>query len=160
MNAPRFRHARCAALALAAAGAFLPAHAQLALTVSGTVDLTFGSFAAGSGGQVTVSPGGVRTVSGGVVRLSSAGGSAGQITVSGQSSATYSIGLPADGTVVLSNAAGQSMPLKSFVSSPSGSGQIGAGGSQTIFIGATLSVAAGQPIGSYSGSYPVSLNYN
>lgn len=134
--------------------------AQQALAVTNTVPLAFGRFAAGAGGSVIVSPGGVRTASGGVVLLSSGAGSAAQFTLSGEPNRTYAIGLPSAGTIVLTSGTGHSMPVQSFSSNPSGSGQLGPGGSQTIAIGATLGVAASQPVGSYSGSFQVFLNYN
>lgn len=148
-----------AALLLSAVAAF-QAWAVQPLAMLTSRELAFGRFAAGSGGNIVVSPGGVRTSSGGVVLLSSGSGSAAQITVSGEPNTTYSIGLPLDGVVALSNATGPNMPVKTFVSTPSGTGLVGNGGSQTINIGATLVVAPGQAVGSYSGTFAVSLNYN
>lgn len=136
------------------------ATAQQALAVTSTVPLAFGRFAAGAGGSVIVSSGGVRTASGGVVLLSSAAGSAAQFTLTGEPNRAYSIDLPSAGSVVLTSASGHTMPVQSFSSNPSGAGQLGPGGSQTITIGATLGVAAAQPVGSYSGSFRVLLNYN
>lgn len=134
--------------------------AQQALAVTNTVPLAFGRFAAGAGGSVIVSPGGVRTASGGVVLLSSGAGSAAQFSLTGEPSRSYSISVPSAGTVVLTSASGHSMPVQSFSSNPSGSGQLGPGGSQIVAIGATLSVSASQPVGSYSGSFQVFVNYN
>ncbi|AEG91846.1 DUF4402 domain-containing protein [Ramlibacter tataouinensis] len=150
---------RCCRIAVLAA-ALPQAAAQQALSVTPVAPLAFGRFAAGTGGQVTISAGGVRTASGGVVLLSSAGGSPAQFSLAGEPHAAYSIGLPADGSVVLTNAAGHTMPVQSFFSSPSGSGQLGPGGTQTMSVGASLGVAAGQRVGNYSGSFQVFLNYN
>ncbi len=53
------------------------------------------------------------------------------------------------------------MVINDFVSSPSGaSGQLGAGGSQTLSVGGALSVGSGQAPGDYSGSLTVTVNYN
>jgi hypothetical protein len=140
---------------LAAAG---QAWAQQPLTALASGSLAFGRFAAATGGSVTVSAAGVRTAAGSVALLSSAPGSAAQVAVSGEPNKTYSITLPAD--VVLSNAAGQTMQLQALTSQPSGGGQLGASGSQVLTIGATLVVPIHQPVGSYSGSFSVSLDYN
>lgn len=136
------------------------ASAQQALGATNSAPLTFGRFAAGTGGNVTISPGGVRTASGGVALLSSASGSPARITVTGEPGRVYSIDLPADGTVVLTSGSGATMPVRSFSSTPNGAGQLSPGGSQTVSVGATLGVAAGQGVGSYSGSFQVLLNYN
>jgi hypothetical protein len=145
---------------LAAALAASPAPALQALGVQSATALTFGRFASGAGGNVTVSPAGVRTGAGTVVLLSSDPGSAAQISLSGEPGQTYSIGLPADDAVTLTSAAGQAMPVRSFSSLPAAAGQLGAGGTQVLSIGATLVVAPHQAVGSYAGTFVVSLDYN
>lgn len=134
--------------------------AQQPLAATNSAGLVFGRFAAGTGGSVTVSPGGVRTASGSVVLLSSPGGSPAQFTVTGEPNSVYSIGLPADGSVVLTSSSGDTIPVQSFSTSPNGAGQLSAGGAQTISVGAALKVGAGQRVGSYSGTFQVFLNYN
>lgn len=131
------------------------------LLIGSTQPLAFGRFAAGPGGTVTVSPSGVRNSSGGVVLVTTGSGSVAQFTISGDPSAGYSISLPADGTVQLANGAGQGMAVNGFSSSPPTAGQLSpVGGTQTIAVGATLSVGANQPPGSYSTSFSVSVDYN
>jgi hypothetical protein len=49
--------------------------------------------------------------------------------------------------------------LSNFSSSPS-VGQLSAGGTQTLAVGATLTVGSSQATGSYSGSFDVTVNYN
>lgn len=133
-----------------------------AITIVNTQALAFGSFSAGSGGGVTVSPGGMRSAGGGVVLLSSGAGTAAQFSVTGDPSVTYSITLPANGGVSLTSGA-NSMALNNFTSTPSAStpstGLLSAGGSQTLSVGATLSVGSNQASGSYSGSFDVTVNY-
>jgi hypothetical protein len=129
------------------------------IAISNTQGLAFGKFVAGSAGSVTVSPGGVRSTSGGVVLMSSGAGAAAQFAVSGDANATYVISLPADGTVSLASGA-NSMAVNTFTSSPSPTGTLGAGGTQTLSVGATLSVGSNQASGSYSGSFDVTVNYN
>jgi Domain of unknown function (DUF4402) len=127
--------------------------------------MTFGSLAAGTGGTVTVSPAGVRTKTGGVVLVTSGAGSAASFTVHGftlplnpNHTHTYSITLPANGTVALSGP-GPAMAVNNFVSSPPAGGSTGtlAVGTvtQTLDVGATLTVAAGQTPGNYSGTFTI-----
>lgn len=129
------------------------------MAISGTQALAFGKFAAGSGGSVTVSPGGGRSASGDVVLVPSDAGTAASFSVTGDASASYAISLPANGMVVLASGA-HTMAVNNFASSPSLTGTLGAGGGQTMRVGATLSVTSSQPPGSYSGAFDVTVNYN
>lgn len=146
-----------AATAVSWAGHQLPV---LAISISNLQPLVFGKFAAGSGGTVAVSPSGVRTATGGVILLSSGSGSAASFRVSGDPNLTYDIVLPANGVVVLNNGTGQTMPVSGFTSSPAEAGQLDLSGMQTVSIGATLNVSAGQAAGNYSGSFDVTVDYN
>jgi hypothetical protein len=129
------------------------------IAISNTQLLTFGKFAAGSGGSVTVSPAGARSAGGGVVLVSSGGGSAALFSVSGDPNLTYAISLPANGAVSLA-AGANIMAVSNFSSSPSPTGQLNAGGTQTLSVGATLSVGTNQPTGNYSASFDVFVDYN
>lgn len=73
---------------------------------------------------------------------------------------TYDLMLPADGSVTLTNGAGQTMPITRFTSSPTGQGQLNLSGFHDISIGATLNVGGGQAGGSYSGSFEITVDYN
>lgn len=143
-------------LALAAATALVQAQ-----SISNTTALSFGAFTAGSGGTVKVDSAGLRTKTG-MVMLVNQGGSASvaQFTVSGTSNATYSITLPADGSVVLTDGGSNTMTLNLFTSNPlPGSGLLSAGGTQLVSIGATLTVGSSQVPGSYTGSFNITVNY-
>lgn len=145
-----------AALAIMAA----PASWALVMTIQNSQALSFGSFVASGGGAVTISTSGARSASGGVLLIPSSAGAAAQFTVSGDANATYTIQLPANDFVKLSGPGGD-MLINDFVSSPSGAGgQLSAGGSQTLLVGATLNVASGQVPGEYSGSFSVTVDYN
>jgi hypothetical protein len=124
-----------------------------------TRGIGFGSFAAGTGGAVLISPVGARSATGGVVLISASEGAAAQFTISGDPDFTYSISLPSDGTVALIDGAGHSMEVSGFTSYPSLSGQLSSGGSQALAIGASLNVGANQPAGNYSGSFLITVNY-
>lgn len=132
----------------------------MAQTVTPTQDLSFGAFAAGTGGTVTISPQSARTATGDVTLMTGgqfSQGSAASFDVSGTANATYQITLPADGTITLSGSNGGSMSVSSFVSSPSGEGQLSSVGTQTLYVGATLGVGSNQAPGTYSGSFNVTL---
>lgn len=143
--------------ALACAAATTPI--GWAQTVIPVQALSFGSFAAGSGGVVTISAAGFRSQVGGVTLLSSAPGSASLFSVTGTPSATYAITLPANGVVTLTGGAG-SMAVNNFTSSPGLTGALNGGGTQALWVGAALSVAGNQASGAYAGSFDVTINYN
>lgn len=145
-------------LVLALACAFMASSDGWAvnIAISNTQALAFGKFAAGSGGSVTVTPGGARSASGGVVLLASGGGTAAQFSVTGDANATYTITLP-DAVTLASG--GNSMAVNTFVSSPANPGTLSGSGTQTLNVGATLTVGANQPAGDYTGSFAVTVNY-
>jgi hypothetical protein len=148
------------ALSRLAAVLALAASAASAQTITGVTGLSFGSFLAGSGGTVVVGAGGARTQSGSVLLVGQgAGVAAAQFSVLGTANATYSISLPLDNTVVLSDGNGHTMTVNSFVSSPAATGTLSGGGNQVIRIGATLIVGPNQAPGSYAGSFNLTVNY-
>jgi Domain of unknown function (DUF4402) len=129
------------------------------IAVNNTQALSFGNFVASSGGSVTVGASGARSRSGGVFLVPSGTGAAAQFALSGDPNAVYSIGLPINGVVSMGNGA-NSMAVNNFTSSPASSGQLGVGGSQTLLVGATLSVGANQASGRYSGNFSITVDYN
>ncbi|MDQ2736172.1 MAG: DUF4402 domain-containing protein [Pseudomonadota bacterium] len=140
---------------LVLAGAPLPAASQSISTVSA---MSFGNFIAGSGGTITVSPGGARSQSGGVVLVGQGSTySAASFRVSGTSNATYTITLPVDHTVMLADG-GNTMGLNGFISIPP-TGTLSGSGLQTILVGATLAVGNAQAPGNYTGTFSVTVNY-
>lgn len=131
------------------------------LSITTTRSLNFGPFIAGSGGTLTVAPSGARSRSGGVVLMSSAGaGSAGfnlaTLNGSGASKAVI-VSLPGNGEVVLANGP-HTMPVLNFVSGPGTLLTLTPSGI-ALDVGATLSVGPNQPVGNYSGSFQVTVNY-
>lgn len=129
------------------------------MTISNTSGLAFGKFVAGTGGSVTVSPAGVRSAGGGVVLVPSGAGAAAQFAVSGDANLSYVISLPGNGVVSLTSGS-NSMAVNNFTSSPNLAGTLGAGGTQALSVGATLSVGSNQASGSYAGAFDVTVNYN
>lgn len=155
----RFAAATAAALAVSCIANATHQTPVSALTLSNTQGIGFGAFAAGAGGSVVISPSGARSARGDVVLVSSDLGRPAQFTVSGDPDFTYSITMPTDGAIVLSDGAGHSMTISTFTSSPALTGQLSVAGTQQISVGATLNVGASQPAGNYSGSFPVTVNY-
>lgn len=82
----------------------------------------------------------------------------GVFTVTGTSGATYAITIPS-GNITLNDGGSNNITVGSFTSNPSGTGVL-TGGTQTLHIGATLTVAANQAAGTYSGTYPITVEYN
>ena len=163
-------------LAIAAAAvAFAPAAfgANTSATSTGTVitpiaiakaaDLAFGSFAAVTGGTVTVSTSGARTVSGAVLAMSGTPAAA-KFDVSGESGATYSISVVADPTLVsgpnsMAFAVASDLSGANTTTGTVATGTL-TGGVQSIFVGGTLTVASAQAAGTYSGNIVATVEYN
>lgn len=148
----------CGAAVLFAAATSMSAAATL--SISSIQDLRFGSFARGTGGTVSIAVTGMRSATGGAVLLTAASGQAAKFQVTGTPNQTFAITLPAVGSVALTNAGGQSMPLDDFVSSPTTTGTLSVSGVQTFCVGARLTVSSGQATGNYSGSFNVYVDYN
>ena len=118
------------------------------ISIVKTVDMNFGNVAvsASLAGTAILAPAGTRTTGGGGgVTLPATTGtvSAASFTVSGQGSYTYAITLPTS-AVSLSDGATHTMNVTAFTSSPSATGLLSSGGTQTLTVGATLNVSAGQ----------------
>jgi hypothetical protein len=152
--------------------------AQATASASGTVvapiaiavnaNLVFGNFAAGTGGTVTVSTSGVRAASGPVL-MAAVAASAARFDVTGAASTTYAI--THGGTAVLTNTTGtggETMALAKFsdlTGANATAGNVGTGaldgtGAQSLYVGGTLSVAAAQVPGLYTGTVIATVEYN
>ena len=88
---------------------------------------------------------------------------AAQFTVSGAANAGYTITLPANGTVTMITGGGganRTIAVDNFASSPAATGNLGAGGSQVVYVGATrAAISATQVQGAYTGSFTVTFTY-
>jgi hypothetical protein len=134
------------------------------ITIVKTVDMNFGNVAvsASTAGTVVMSPAGVRSTGGaGGVTLPATPGTvaAASFTVSGQANYTYAITLPSTCTI---SSSGNTMIVNTFTSTPSSTGTLSSGGTQTLTVGATLNVASAQAAGLYTNAtgVPVTVNYN
>ena len=133
-----------------------------ALTISNKTDLNFGVIKAGSGGTVVLTPAGGRSTSGGVTLFYFNTGtvSAASFAVTGNPSSSYAITLPT--TYTISDGNGHNMTLNTFKSSPSATGALSSGGTDTINVGATLNVGLNQASGIYTNTtgFSVTIIYN
>jgi len=132
------------------------------IAISKTVDMNFGNVAvSATAGTVILTPAGSRTLTGGVTLPTIAGTvTAATFTVSGAPNYTYTITLPGTATTIsyLTN----NMTVNAFTSTPTPTGVLSAGGTQTLAVGATLNVLAAQVAGLYTSATPftVTVNYN
>ena len=137
------------------------------IAITAPVVLSFGRFAHGAGGSVTISNSGIRTSTGVVLSNSSGVETAARFDVTGDGSSTY--GITHSGVTVLSDSAStpNTMAL-SKTSDLTGSnvttGNVSSGtlssGVQSIFVGGTLTVGATQAAGTYTGAVTVTVEYN
>ena len=131
------------------------AHAARGITTTG--NLSFGRFAAGTGGTVVVGLNSVRSNTGGVILLSSSGSAAGFTVDPPGKGKLIIVSLPANGSVMLTSGA-HAMPVNNFVSNAPANGQLNLP-SFTLYVGATLQVGPNQQAGNYTGSFPVTVEY-
>lgn len=133
------------------------------IAISKTTDMNFGNIAVNASLGTVALPAAaapVRTVTGGCTLPSTAGTvTAAAFTVTGQTGYTYAITLPASASLT---GPGPAMTADTFVSSPTvAAGGVLTGGTQTLYVGATLHVAASQTAGAYiSAAFNVTVNYN
>ena len=89
-----------------------------------------------------------------------------KFTVKGEAAYTFSIDLPADGDITLTDTATtpNTMAVKTFTSNGvAGTGDTTSAliaGEKTIYVGATLVVGTSQPSGLYTGTFPITVAYN
>jgi hypothetical protein len=135
------------------------------IAIAMTANMNFGNVAVtGTGGTVILAPASTRTISGGVTLPVVPGTvAAASFNVTGEGTYTYDITLPsADYTITnTTGVGGETMIVNTFTSTPSGTGQLTAG-AQTLNVGATLNVSAGQVAGVYTNAtgFDVTVNYN
>lgn len=130
------------------------------IQIAKTVDMNFGNIVSGVGtGTVVLSTSDTRSKTGDITLPTATPGTikSAQFTVTGLSAATYAITLPT--SLSLAGSVTGNMLVNDFVSTPSATGLL-TGGTETVKVGATLNVGAGQAAGTYSGSFPVTVAYN
>ena len=126
------------------------------IAITKTVDLNFGNIAAlTTQATVTVNPAGTRSSSNALSLPTATPGtiSAASFTVTGLADATYSIVLPSAFNVT---SGGNTMEVKDFTSTPTPTGLLTAG-TQTLTVGASLTVGANQAAGTYTNANALSV---
>lgn len=128
--------------------------------ITGDTALSFGDIVAtASGGTVTVSTAGLRTASDTDLIVATAGTTtAASFTVTGQQDFTYAITLPAIFDVTSGT---DTMGVGTFVSAPDATGTLTLG-TETVTVGATLTVGAAQASGAYTNAnaLAITVQYN
>lgn len=123
------------------------------INITKSANLAFGNILPGANpGTVELSPLGVRNPTGGVTLPTVTGTvSAAAFVVTGPSGTSYSVTLPSSITLTSGT---NTMTVSNFTSQPSANGGYLSGtngsGSQTLTVGGTLEIAAGQAVGYYS----------
>lgn len=133
------------------------------IEITNASDMNFGNMAVNATpGTVVLTPAGTRTPSGGVTFLAANPGTvtAASFTVTGLANATYSITLPS-GSTTISNGT-DDMTVDTWTSDPTPTGTLDGTGTQTLNVGATLTVPGSASSGVYLSSTPfeVTVNYN
>jgi len=139
------------------------------IAITAPVVLSFGKFAPGAGGSVTISNSGARTRSGVILSSTSSIQTAARFDVTGEGSSTYAIthggadvltGPTVDGVV-------QTMALaktSDLTGANVTTGNVSTGtlnsGAQSVYVGGTLTVGAAQAAGTYTGAVTVTVEYN
>lgn len=149
------------AIALLLAGLVLAPPLAAQGTVVNLQGLSFGWFAANTGGAVIVTPTGDRSREGAVVLVSAGGGAAATFQISGGTpNGSCSVSLPPGGEVVLTGPGGATMVVDSFTSTAANPVQLNAAGGAFLGLGATLRVGNGQAPGAYHGILPIEVSFN
>jgi hypothetical protein len=131
----------------------------LPITITAVNDLRFGSFSTSAAGQTMAIATDDTATPTGLLLVTSTHGAA-SFTIGGEGTLTYAITLPATSSIAIAAGTGTSaMAVGSFVSNPSGTGALTAG-TQTLLVGATLTTVASQVAGAYTGTFPVTVDYN
>jgi hypothetical protein len=140
------------------------------IAITKDVDLNFGQFAPGAGGNVTVSTADGRATSGPILSTTGDATTSAQFTVAGADSATFTVGITNTPLSDVEGAA-EDMTLTTFSDidgdSATGSGdEVTSGtlssdeGELTIYLGGILAVGASQAAGDYAGSVTTTVQYN
>lgn len=135
-----------------------------ALTATEGSALSFGRFSPeSSGGEIRLSPDGVRS-STGSVSLSGGQYNPASFYLSGQPDFSIVVNLPSAPVLLTNTANGKTMTVTDWESIPavSSSIKILSGGTLTLNVGATLRVGnmIDNPVGLYSGTYIITFSYN
>ena len=135
------------------------------ITIAYVRTLEFGDLAELGGGDVTIAntSSGTSVAGGaGVKVVASNTSTSAQFTVTGDKNATYAVSLPADGIayVAATSSPTTKMFLKGFLTDAATKKLDASLGTQTIYVGATLTVPASALVDTYTGTFAVTVAYN
>jgi hypothetical protein len=141
------------------------------ITITATRSLAFGNVVPGAAiGTLVVDSAGAQSVTGGVTQPGSQKGTvtSAQFTVGGEGNFTYTLTIPTAPVTISDGATTpNTMTVDTFtsdVATTAGAGRLsgaaGTAGTQTVSVGGTLNVGAGQTAGSYIGTFAVTVAYN
>lgn len=127
-----------------------------ALTIAAGTALDFGSIV-NAANTVTISSAGGRTATD---SAQLAGGTPVPATfnVSGSASTQYSITLPANNTVTIANGA-TTLAVQNFEHNAGATPTLDGTGAASFSVGAQLIIVGGEAPGTYTGTFPVTVNY-
>lgn len=148
----------------ASASAYATIVAPIAIEKS--ADLQFGTMIKGTG-TVTVATTGVRTFSVDAMNPGNQGvtPAAAVFSITGEASYTYSIAF-SQASITITNAGSQEMEVGTFVAysltddATGTTGTLSGGGTDTVKVGATLTLDNDETAGEYTGSFTVTVAYN
>ena len=143
--------------AAATATATATAEVLETLTLTAVDNLNFGQIAANAGGTVTVNAN--STVSSTGTLISTGTRAPATFNVTGSANTTVAVTLPSAAVNLTRSGGTETMSLAAFNSNPNGAFQLGAAGTGSFSVGGSLTVANGQAPGAYSGTFPVSVEY-
>jgi hypothetical protein len=146
----------------ATAGASAAAKIVKTIAITKVTDMNFGTMSTPSTpATVILSPAGAPSIGSGSISLLTQAPTAlaSSYTTVGDNNAAYSITLPANGTVNVSDGT-NTMAITDFTCSSPLSTTFSAGGTGAFSVGAKLNLAANQPAGSYTGAFDVTIAYN
>lgn len=128
---------------------------QGAIAIVKDTDLAFGKIVAGDASVVKVTPeGAINVVSGTATLVPGATVSAAAFDLTGTADATYAVVLPS--SCVIQDGASNEMTVDTFTKT--GSALTGTTG--VLLVGANLNVGVDQIVGTYTGTFDVSVYYN
>ena len=138
------------------------------IAITHSVDLNFGKFAPGTGGEVTVATDGARTTTGPILSVSGSTPTAAKFDVTGDSNATYGITWGGAAELTDSDASLETVALSKISDLTAGgatsgnvsSGTLDGSGDQSIYLGGALTVGASQVVGTYTGDVTATVEYN
>ena len=132
------------------------------ISITNSAGLQFGKFAQpNAAGSVTITPGGTVTLSG-VGTVGTQTTSAAAFAVNGDGGAVFGITGPGSNTFAMTAGTSGTIVVTTSLSSALGtlSGTTGSAGSTTFTVGGTMPLASAQAIGTYSGTFNVTVTYN